>query len=365
MRSKGYRAGGTYRGRRGSSSALKVLIVILAALLLSGVLSVLLLGRYIEYTDNGVRLVLPWMEEAESDDRTDTEPDPSQNLIISEEPISSEEPQPEPVAIPGGAVEVAVSAILDGTASELAGENAIVVTVKDMEGHLAWQSSSPYVIQAKGGEGESLNGDAAFSQAVRRLAEREDVYLVARVSCFCDLWMCVYDRSMILSTPSGKIWYDTKGMPWLSPANEDAVDYINGLCLELAELGFDEILLECAGFPESGRLSAVEANENYPAEDLTGAVARWLSDLTELLSDSDVFLSVRADRKDLDDCPSGRNAEILGGVRRVWVDESEDMERWREALTLAGVEDGAERLVLILSDGDDERPASGWAVLED
>lgn len=363
MKRKRYGVNSTYRGRRGGSSALKVLIAILAALLLIGVLSVLLLGKYIEYTDDGVRLVLPWLQEAKEDDRPS--PAVSDDLIISEEPAVSVAPEPEPVVIPAGAVEVPVSAILDGTAAGLAGENAIVVMVKDLEGHLAWQSASPLAEEAKGSDGESLNGSPVFSQAVRRLADQEETYLVARLNCFCDLWMCVYDRSMILSTPGGKIWYDTKGMPWLSPANEAARAYINGLCLELAELGFDEILLDCAGFPESGRLSAVAEDANYPAGELEGAVTQWLAELTSLLEDSDTSLSVRTGRKDLDDCPSGRTAAALAGVRRVWVDETVDAGLWAEALAHAGVEDPEERVVQILSAEGEEMPESGWAVLTD
>lgn len=344
-----------YRGRRGGSPLLKALVGFLAVLLLLGAAAILLLGRYVEYTDGGVRLLLPWVEE----EKAEEPPRSSQELVITPSPALPEESaRPEP---PAGAVEVPVSAVLDGTAPELAGAgNAIVVTVKDLEGHLAWQSDSPWVSGVKGGDGELLNGDAAFSGAVQALGE--DAYLVARVNCFCDLWMCVHDRSMILSTPSGAIWYDSKGMPWLSPASEDAVDYINGLCLELGRMGFDEILLECAGFPESGRLSAVARNENYPEGALSEAVSQWLDGLETLLAEQEVSISLRAGRKDLDDCPSGRQVETLAGVYRVWLDESGDGEIWSAALAAAS--DTPADIVHILSDSAEELPDSGWARLE-
>lgn len=346
-----------YRGRRGGSPLLKALVVILAVLLLLGTAAILLLGRYVEYTDGGVRLLLPWAEEEKGE--AEEPPLTSQELVITPTPTLPEEPaRPE---APAGAVEVPVSAVLDGTAPELAGAgNAIVVTVKDLEGHLAWQSDSPWVSGVKGGDGALLNGDAAFSGAVQALGE--DAYLVARVNCFCDLWMCVHDRSMILSTPSGAIWYDSKGMPWLSPASEDAVDYINGLCLELARMGFDEILLECAGFPESGRLSAVARDENYPEETLSEAVSQWLDGLAALLEEEGVALSIRAGRKDLDDCPSGRTVETLAGMYRVWLDESGDGEAWSAALAAAS--DAPAGIVCILSDAAEEVPDSDWARLE-
>lgn len=360
MRPKRYGVNNTYRGRRDKSAVLKILIAVLAVLLVGGLLFILLLGKYVEYTDDGVKLSLPWgREEERAEDPVPTGSD----LIITEQP----QPEPSETAAPRplGAVEVSREAVLDGTAAELAGENAIVVTVKDEEGRLAWLSGSELARSAGDMQGKTLNGTEAFSKAAAELAGQRDVYLVARVVCFRDLWMCVYDRSMALTASSGKLWYDSKGMPWLSPASEGARAYLDGLCVELAELGFDEILLDCAGFPEDGRLSAVARGENYPAEGRDEAVARWLDGLARKLENSGTVLSVRAGRKDLGECPSGRTAQALMSVRRIWVEEEADASGWVRALKEAGADDADARLVRILPAGsaEPEEPAEGWAVL--
>ncbi len=57
----GYRE---YRGRRGGGSVvLKAIVILLAILLVVGVVFVLFLGKYVEYTDNGVRLNPPWSQD--------------------------------------------------------------------------------------------------------------------------------------------------------------------------------------------------------------------------------------------------------------------------------------------------------------
>jgi hypothetical protein len=340
-----------YRGRRKSSTALLVLVTVLAVLLVIGVLFVLSLGRYIEYTQDGVRLNLPWLQEepavSPSSDASD--------LIVTDQPEEPSPSQEEPIAVETGplqlsAVEVSPSAVTDGTAAALvaaSGGNALVVTVKDLEGHLAWQSSNELAVAARDKSGVSLNGSAEFSQAVRALAQQDELYLVARVNCFEDLWMCVYSRSMALTTQGGKLWYDSDGMPWLSPANADARAYLTALCQELAELGFDEILLDCAGFPSSGRKTSIAVGGNYP-NDLTGAASTWLAELDGALGDSGVWLSVQVGSETLTAGDStGLTAQGLAAAAdRVWLDGSADTAACAQALTQAGLEEAQERLVL-------------------
>ena len=55
---RGYRA---HRGRRRGSTVLKVIIALLLILLIAGILFIVFLGRYVEYTDSGVRVNLPWL----------------------------------------------------------------------------------------------------------------------------------------------------------------------------------------------------------------------------------------------------------------------------------------------------------------
>lgn len=361
MRRSRYAGPGKYRGRKRGSTALKVLIAVLALLLAAGVLFILLMG--VEYTDDGVKVTLPWLKKETAQEQQD--PDIS-DLIIVEEPSAVPSPTEEPEALPVQIVaeEVSSAAVTDGSAAALAAQsraNALVVTVKDVEGRLAWQSQSELAQSARNSDGTSLNGDEAFSQAVRSLSGEGGWYLVARVNCFQDLWMCVYSRDMALTTASGSLWYDSNGMPWLSPANEGARSYLTELCLELAELGFDEILLDCAGFPGSGRLANIASGDNYPSGALEAAVSGWLAGLQNALADSGVLLSVRTDAAALaGEGSTGLTASALAGAAgRVWLDGVEDPSTCAGALAQAGMEDAQARLVLISPVPEDT--AGAWS----
>lgn len=68
-----------YRGkRRGQGSvALKVIAAVLAAVLVVCLVAMVAMGKYIQYTDDGVKLALPWMERDET-------PPPSMEIIIED-----------------------------------------------------------------------------------------------------------------------------------------------------------------------------------------------------------------------------------------------------------------------------------------
>jgi hypothetical protein len=328
-----------------------VLVTILAVLLVIGILFVLSLSEYIEYTQDGVRLNLPWLQETT---QADPVPDASQ-LIVTEEPdviesanVPTSDAQVEVGPFQLAAVEVSASAVTDGTAESLvtgSGGNAMIVTVKDLEGHLAWQSQSELAVAARDKSGVSLNGTEAFSQAIQTLSQGE-LYLIARINCFEDLWMCVYSRSMALTTQGGKLWYDSNGMPWLSPANAEAKAYLTELCQELAQLGFDEILLDCAGFPGTGRKSTLAVGSNYPT-DLSAAVSTWLTELNAALDSSGVSLSVQVSEAALttgDD--TGLTAQGVSVLDRIWVDGGGDLTAITQALTQAGLTEASDALVL-------------------
>lgn len=340
MRRRRYGYNQTYHGRRNGSAVLKTLVVLLALLLVAGVLFLLLVPK--EYTDDGVRFRLPWIT---------TEEEPGQNapidpsaLIVADSPSPSPSPTPEPLAVTA-ALEVSAAAVTDGTAADLAsqaGADALVVLVKDEEGDLAWQSDQELAL-------DTMNGDAAFGQAVSQLAQDGQLRLVARVSAFRDLWASVYNRSLAITTGAGELWYDSGGMSWLSAARQEARDYLTALCLELAELGFDEILLERAGFPDQGRVSAIGTGDNYPAQGREETVTAFLQDLSQALEEAGATLSVLVSNGELtgESADSGVTAASLAGISgRVWTTAGTDPDVLIAALTAAGMEDAGERLVL-------------------
>ena len=87
-----------------------------------------------------------------------------------------------------------------------------------------------------------------------------DIYLVAQLSCCTDALMATRCPTAALTTQSGVPYSDSDGT-WLDPYNSMTADYLVQLCTELADMGFDELLLKlslihistrAAGWPSSG-----------------------------------------------------------------------------------------------------------------
>ncbi len=349
---RGYRE---YRGRRRKgSTALKVIVILLAVLLVAGIVFTLFLGRYIEYTDDGVRINLPWMQDDDSDEPISSEP----LVIITDQP--SAEPTAPPVETIG-AVEVAVSQLTDGSALQTvkqAGGNALVVEMKNAYGRLAWNSKVPQA-QAMGVSA----ADDAVARAVGELAEGDEVYLVARVNGYRDLAMANAKVGGPLMTRGGNVWYDANGLCWVSPAADEAVDYLAALCLELADMGFDEILLDCGGYPYFGEVHVLAQSELRPAE-LSAPVGDGWQTIREALDGTGTKLSclVTGEMVNGTEAYSGITAGLLAdGAHRVWVDVPQgDTSDYAALLEQAGMESAARRLVLLGGAAED----ASWAAIK-
>jgi len=309
---------------------LKTIIVLLVLVLVAfGVL--LAMGGRVEYTDTGVHLVLPWRENTPDQPRQPDDPsadkppvfvvdEPEESDAPSSEPTAepSREPEPAPVPPTVGAVEVTVENLLDGTAAGLvteSGGNALVVEMKDASGKVYWQSPTAL-------DKAQADTDGRVTAAIKELAEQEGLYLVARFVCFRDQAMAASTAGVTLMTRGGNVWYDSKGLRWVSPASEQVRSYMTELCLELAELGFDEILLDCAGYPWFGETHVLATDDRRP-EDLYAPVETFWRELRQALSQRGVLLSAVANNMvthGIDEL-SGVTPELLDRyVDRVWAE---------------------------------------------
>ncbi len=342
-----------YRGRSRARTVLIFIIALLAVLLAAGVAFMYLMGEYIEYTPTGIQINWPWL----ADEPSAPPPELSDPVVIESEPVevivetpapSTPAPTPTPVPEPSyvgiGAVTVTPAQLRDGSAAQVvaaAGGNALVVEMKAGTGRLAWHSQSALA--------DSLwanTDDDRAAQAVRELAQSGELYLVARVQCFKDP-LLANSRIGTLMTKGGNVWYDRVGVCWSSPANQQAADYLSALCLELAEMGFDEILLDSAGYPYDGQVSVLATSDNHP-EDLTVPVAAFWQRLSGELAQQGVCLSVYAGEGLLpgETVYSGMTAAVLAqNAGRIWLDKAVNVQHYREILTAAGLDDVSLRVV--------------------
>ncbi len=348
-RDDGYRYQG-YRGDKGKSSTfLKVLIVLLAAVLLAGVVFVLFfMGEYMEYTENGPQFRPPWVGESSPAPVIPSDPvvvdDP---VVVVTDPAATASvpaflPAPEPIR----AVEITPEQLAGGQTVQMAADaqaNAVVVEMKAASGALAWQSKTELaaVLQANA-------ADSSVSDAVSALAADGGLYLIARVQCFRDQALSRSGASPLLDT-SGEPWADGDGVGWVSPVSGAAGDYLAALCRELADMGFDEIVLDSSGFPDSGSLDTLTRDGNRP-EDLSTPVAAFYAKVEAALAPTDALLSVRTDEDVVrgGNLNSGVTAALLARyARRVWLPAPQwDDTDYAALLTAAGMGDAQARIVL-------------------
>ena len=333
-----------YRGRGTGRSVLIFIITLLAVLLVAGIAFMVVMGDHIRYTPTGVEIDWPWR-----DQRPTAPPVFSDPVVFeSNDIVVTVEPEPGSVYVPRtvlAAVTVTPGQICNGTAVQAvadAGGNTLVVEMKTGTGRLAWQSptelaASLYVNAA----------DNGVADAVRELAQGGELYLVARVHCFGDPFLTNAWIGPLMSR-QGRIWYDLYGISWSSPANQAAADYLSALCRELADMGFDEILLDNAGYPCLGEVDALAIDDNCP-KDRTVPVAAFLRRLSGELQERGVYLSVYAYEalSPGSDAYSGLTAAVLAqNAGRVWLDKAVDREYYRSSLSAAGLDNLSVRVVV-------------------
>lgn len=339
-----------YRGRGGGvRTVLLFIIALLVVLLIAGVAFMTFID--LEYTDNGMIIHWPWLEENPPPPPIASDPlEVVSDLIdVSTEPTLEVDPTPTPSPEPRyeaiGAVTVTTSQLRSGTAAQAvaaAGGTALVVEMKDRYGNLAWQSQAPLAANLGTNADDNLT-----AQAVQTLSQTTGLHLAARIQCFRDP---VLARNWVgpIMTRGGNVWFDKFGLSWTSPANEQTVEYLSTLCQELADMGFDEIVLDCAGYPNSGEVNVLATSDNRP-ENLTVPVSAFLERVSGELAERNVTMSVYTDEPLTpgNAVLSGLTADVLANhAGRVWLDSGVSAEQYNALLTAAGWEDFAPRLVV-------------------
>lgn len=326
----GYRG---YQGRGGASTFLKILVCILAILVVGG-------GGYLLALNNGGALP-SWLPQGQT---TDTPQTPASDTPTqAPDPSDAPEPSPTPSQEPEEeirAVNVTVDQLLDGSAQTLAqqaGCNAVAVQVKGEWGKVQWPSQVSLARQLG-----TVSTTQSLNQALSALAA-QDIYLVARVDCFRDQALAAANvGSSLLMTRGGNRWYDSKGMSWVSPVNTQVRQYLTELCVELSQMGFDELVLDSAYFPDQGEVHVLAQSTNYP-DTRTTVVEQFWQELTQALEGTEVRLSaqVRGDSLVEGGITSGMTPQLLDQyAQRVWVtlDEGTTQTQVSSVLTQAGMD---------------------------
>ena len=206
-----------YQNYRGRTPLWKKLLAVVLVLVILAAAVFLFLQKYLVYDDRGqVRLDLPWQQEETtppSSGASSDEKGGETDLVIQE----PERTQVRAVLLSGDSSGWAQQV----TQAKAQGANAFAVTVKDSDGSLHYLSQTGQSV-------DTLSNDAQASDgAIRSLLTEEDVYAVARVSCFRDsLQARSAVEEMGLKNTGGYIFYDGNNENWLDPAKEAARTYL-------------------------------------------------------------------------------------------------------------------------------------------
>lgn len=360
---RGSRDVGGYRGRRTVTDILKLIAIILGILVVLSVAGMIYLQRYLVYTDEGVKLELPpFLQMLRGEDSSKEPggsaslPDPgSISVVVRPDGSQSEPQQPsvekEPAVF---ALALPVSDVTAGSAAaklEEAGAEQLILAVKSQDGSLAWLSARPEAARA------NVNGTQASTDALRQWNQGE-VYTIARVCCFRDDSIPYFHNPMALRQGNGN-WRDELGLRWLSPAQDKAQAYVAGLCGELAELGFDEIVLEQFSFPTRGKVERINRGESYDPAAFTAELEGFLSQVQAAVEPYGAKISLRVERDSLagTETLSGITPQLLEKYAyRIWVEDDGLTPAAQDMLEQAGITGGPERLVALTAAYTEDSP---------
>lgn len=268
-RSRGYHS---YRGR---TPKWKVVLAIVLVLVILGAVGFMVLQEHIVYDGTGTpHLRLPQQETED----TGTPPEEEEPVeVVIQEPEGPQEIHA--FSLPAQALtQQSVEAALAQPQAEC---NAVAVTLKDSAGLVYFD--------AAGAVSGTVRTEADTTAALEALTGQEDLYTVARISCFHDPKAANAEvESMGLKNTGGYIFYDGNNSQWLDPAKPEARQYLTGIIREAAALGFDEILLTDVSYPTEGKLDKIA----YGEVDRQAQLGAFLAEVRLALEGYDVTLSV-------------------------------------------------------------------------
>lgn len=317
---------GAYRGRSPMKKFLKALLVIFLILVILCAAAAIYLQQFLVFSSDGVRLELPFLS-------GETSPEPSLDSVLPDDPLPTPtpEPTPTPVTVGQDPVLMPAEALSDGsvqTLLEQAGGDCALFDMKTDDSKLKYVSSIPLIA------GTDLNShDEDLNDTILALNETEDLYTVARVSCFKDGYVFLYNDNFPIRTNSGYRWTGPDTMMWISPTNPDVQDYIVQVCVELAKLGFDEIVLDNAGYPREGNLHYIRLSEDYDPERFSTVIGNFYTKMASALAEYDVKLSAVTTPEAMagEDALTGQTPENLAPFFRLWMYEDGALKPLEEA----------------------------------
>ena len=285
-----------YSSYRGRGPKWKILLSILLVLTIVVAVSVIYMQQYLVYSPDGHRqIVLPWQTEGGKEPPPEENPenDPLAGLdVVVQEPEPEAPKDTVAFTIPAQPLRQNVwGEISDMSFSERSSGtyNAVAVRLKTSNGTIYFNSANAVsgAVDIMDDPGEDPDETAI---TLGLITSREGVHTIASMACLQDFKAANADvEGRGLKNTGGYIFYDGNNSLWLDPAKPGAREYVCALAKEIAEMGFDELLLTDFSYPTEGKINKIAYNTDVP---LANNLDLLLRDLRTALEPYDILLSV-------------------------------------------------------------------------
>lgn len=277
-----------YSSYRGRGSKWKIIMAFLLVLVIAVAISVIYMQQYIVYSPDGHRqIVLPWQSEGNDPKPPENEgEDPLEGLdVVVQEP----EPQtPKEIVAHSLPAQALTQADWTGfTSAHPAGEdsNAVAVRLKTSNGTIYFEAAC-----AVSGTVETAGAPGETAAVLNLITSQEELHTIASMACLQDFKAANADvEGRGLKNTGGYIFYDGNNNLWLDPAKPSTREYVCNLAKEIAELGFDELLLTDFSYPTVGKINKINYNTDVP---LANNLDLLLGELRKALEPYSILLSV-------------------------------------------------------------------------
>ncbi len=314
-----YRPRDIYKGRRKFRVPLAIFLFVLCAVLIGGIVLFYALQQYLVYDQNGVSLQLPFMQRSAAEqEQEDTSGAAGADYALTDVEVVYEDPDFSDVDLGGWEELSATQALfvpysdaadaekLDDAVEKAADSDytGLVLELKNESGQLAWASLS----ETAAGYGAS--GTLDYTETVAAIHEK-GMTAAAQISCCADALLATRNSPVALKTPTGSPYQDADGVYWLDPYNRTVRSYLADLMAELAEMGFDEIVLADLYHPVSEEALTYSVTIQTSPDPVT-AVCQMGRRLAESMSGTGVAVSALIDADSMRNGLSAQTGQDLG-----------------------------------------------------
>lgn len=127
--------------------------------------------------------------------------------------------------------------------------NAIVIDIKDYTGRISFKTENLELQSI----GSSENRIPDIKEFIGELHDK-GIYVIGRISSFQDSYLVHKKPEYAVTTKSGEVWKDRKGVSWLDVSARPVWDYLALIGDESYANGFDELNFDYIRFPSDGNM---------------------------------------------------------------------------------------------------------------